>query len=104
MKIDCPHCAGLGIVLVSGKGSIACSYCQGLGSLGLVVNTKKDTVICHICGKQIYDNPYQFLVKYIEDKIMYAHYYQNPDGLYCKKKMCMCISQTGKSGITHVPL
>ncbi len=87
MKIDCPHCAGLGAILVSGKGSVACSYCQGLGAVGIVVNTKKDTTICHICGKQIFDKPYQFLVKGMEDMIMYAHLNMNEDGLKCKNKL-----------------
>lgn len=87
MKIDCPHCAGSGTILVSGKGSVICGYCQGLGSVGIIVNTRKNTIICHVCGKQIYDKPYQFLIKGMEDQVMYAHLVTNEDGLKCKAKL-----------------
>ena len=87
MKIDCPDCAGSGVTLVSGKGSVPCSYCKGLGSVGLVVHSKKDVIICHICGKQVYDKPYQFLLKGFEEQVFYAHRFTNEDGLKCKEKL-----------------
>lgn len=87
MKINCPQCAGVGKTVISGFGLQQCSYCNGLGSVGLVVNTKKDIIICNICGKQIYDKPHQFLVKGMEDMIMSAHLNMNEDGLKCKAKL-----------------
>ncbi len=87
MKIDCPDCAGQGFTLVTGRGSIPCQYCNGLGSVGLIVHEKKGKNICHICGKQIFDKPYQFLLKGVEEQVMYAHRTVNEDGLKCKAKL-----------------
>lgn len=87
MKIDCPHCAGVGKAVISGVGLQQCRYCNGLGSVGLIVNTKKEIIICYICGERIYNKPYQFLVKGMEDMVMYAHQTLNEDGLNCKGKL-----------------